>query len=194
MVCEERSTIRLVSFTFVLLSAVTCSAALAQPTPPPTPLEGQRLIGRLAGGPQVLINPDDTLSFSSGNPVILDDGRTLERRDGKWVFNPETPVGIKTVKPIDLAVYGDDMAGQRIRIPGVEIHSASVKQGIIQLPGSTALVRFDGLPRDVIKRLIEKCSGIGRNGCRFTVVATVSGRKVVDGWNELVDPLIEAAR
>lgn len=152
-------------------------------------------VGRLASGPLVHLLPDGSVTFSAPGPVLLDNGRLLELRDGRWVLVPEPGSEVTALSAIDLAVYRDDYVGQRVRLERVPLYGATVRDAIIRLPGAFALLEYGGMPRDQVKLLLETCAGarpVPR--CAVTVTATVAQRRVVDGWPLLVDPVIELAR
>ena len=152
------------------------------------------VVGRLAGGPLVRLLPDGSVTFSAPSPVLLDNGRMLEVRDGRWVLVPEPGSEVKALSAIDLAVYGDDHVGQRVRLERVPLYGATVRNAVIRLPGAFAMLEYGGMPRDQVKLLLETCAGakpVPR--CVVTVIATVAQRQAVDGWPLLVDPVVELA-
>lgn len=153
------------------------------------------VVGRLSGGPLVHLLPDGSVTFAAPSPILLDNGRLLELRDGRWILVPEPGSEVRALSAIDLAVYRDDYVGQRIRLERVPLYGATVRDAIIRLPGTFARLEYGGMPRDQVKRLLETCAGATPVAhCAATVVATVAHRRVVDGWPLLVDPVVELAQ
>lgn len=115
--------------------------------------------------------------------------------DGKWHLDPPDVSGIKTLKAIDFAVYGEDYIGRRVRVIGAKVFSADVGHALLHLPGSYASVDLAGVPRDLIKRLIETCGGIGSPAasCSPEITGTVR-RLPSSGKLELLDPTIDWPR
>lgn len=176
-----------------LLLALPMAAAAQRPT------EGTQadnpVVGRLASGPLVHLRPDGSVTFFAPSPLLLDNGRTLELRDGRWGLVPDPGSEVRTLSAIDLAVYRDDYVGQRIRLEHVPLYGATVRDAVLRLPGTFAQLEYGGMPRDQIKRLLETCADVTPSPrCAVTVVATVAHRRVVDGWPLLVDPVVEFAQ
>lgn len=166
-------------------------AAGAEPAAEGSRADGQ-VVGRLAGGLLVRLLPDGSVTVAAHSPILLDNGRMLELRDGLWVLLPEPGSEVKEVSAIDLAVYRDDYVGQRVRLTRVPLYGSTVRDAIIRLPGTFAQLAYAGMPRDQIKHLLETCAGARPSPqCAVTVVATVASQLVVDGWPLLVDPVIE---
>lgn len=176
-----------------LLLLLTLAAAVQASTRPER--TDDQVVGRLASGPLVHLMPDGSVAFSASSPILLDNGRTLELRDGRWVLFPEPGSEVKALSAIDLAVYRDDYVGQRIRLERVPLYGATIRDAIIRLPGTFAQLEYGAMPRDQIKRLLESCAGARPvPHCAVTVVATVAHRRVLDGWPLLVDPVVELAQ
>lgn len=178
------------------LPALLLLLPLAAAAQPATEAQADNtVVGRLSGSALVHLMPDGSLAFSAPSPVLLDNGRLIELRDGRWVLVPQPGSEARTLSAIDLAVYRDDYVGQRVRLERVPLYGATVRDAVIRLPGAFALLEYGGMPRDQIKHLLETCAGarpVPR--CAVTVTATVAQHQVVDGWPLLIDPTVELAQ
>ncbi len=147
----------------------------------------------VVSGIQATLNPDGTLGLAIPGPVLLQDGRKIEKGLGRWEMVPATVAEIKNLAAIDLSVNGLAFVGQRIRVSGGYIVGAEVRYGQLVLPGSHVNVMFDDMARDHVKRLVENCSSFmrGTRACDVTLVATVQ-RERYDNKPVLVEVILEA--
>jgi len=127
----------------IILLAVLLFAEAAKADPSSTeervPVD---LLYRVAGGVYIKLDESKRIQVYAEQTVPLDDGRTLVRVEGGgWRVEPIEATEIKELKPIDLAVYGANYMGRRIRVSGTRTSAAKYRWR------NAGLARIVGQPR-----------------------------------------------
>ena len=174
------------------MRAAACILLLFAALNLPIPAQAEDDYARLSSsGVEVKIDPNGNLLFRPTTPLILDDGRKLEKVDGKWHMTPPNQDSIKEISAVDLAVFGENYIGRRIKVIGGHIISADVSHIQLRLPGSYITASLDGVPRDIVKRLIEECPMLNdRANCSLDITGDVRRSRYGDNL-ELANVLIQ---
>ena len=141
--------------------------------------EGTQQFGPITGGISGSIDKDGALSLSVGDVLSLENGRSVQRIDGKWRVTAKEidSEGAQVVKAIDFALSPKNYVGQKVRVVGGRMFGAQVNYGILNIPGSSLHVVFSELPRDQVKAFVENCSSIMTDAdCFYDFVGTVERR------------------
>jgi hypothetical protein len=135
-------------------------------------------------GVTATIDKNGKLTLSATSPITLDDDRILEEADGKWkLVEAGAPAGpVTTLRGVDFLVDGGDYIGRRVKVTDGRIFGASSSSALLSLTGGSVRLVTRGMPRDMLRFVLDNCTGIrtSESACRRDVTGTVAKQKYSD--------------
>jgi hypothetical protein len=133
-------------------------------------------------GVTATIDKNGKLTLSATSPITLDDDRILEESDGIWkLVEAGAPAGpVTTLRGVDFLVDGGDYIGRRVKVTDGKIFGASSSWALLGLTGGSVRLITRGMPRDMLRFILDNCTGIRTTECRRDVIGTVAKEKYGD--------------